>query len=282
MLEESAVYNGYTKLSVDIDGKKMVCYEKGKGEVTCIFSCGWAVPFPFSDMFEIANILSLHCRCVIFDRFGYGFSEITDGKRDFSSITRETKALCKEANILGNVVFIGHSLATYHALDFAKSFPEMVKGLVLIDCYFADTVVGQSLFHVNKLIACYFLFLKKIGIINKMDNAKFKKILFGKRKVPDNVLQDSILITKERVYNKTVCSELNCAIKDLKHLRNGLNKLDSIPIIAVCRNLTYKSILSLKKHINSIFVMNMGRTSHFIHHEYPENIADQIIEKCIL
>ena len=79
------MYNGYTKSSVDIDGKKMVFYEKGAGEVTCVFSCGWAFPLPFSDMFEIADILSQHCRCIIFDRFGYTFSEITDSLLFFAS-----------------------------------------------------------------------------------------------------------------------------------------------------------------------------------------------------
>jgi len=274
------MYNGYKKSSMHIGGKELFFYEKGEGAVTCVFSCGWAVPLPFSDMFELADMLSSHCRCVIFDRFGYGFSELADGKRDFSAITQETKELCSNANITGNIVFIGHSLATFHALDFAKTYQGMLKGLVLIDCYFPDTAIGRTLFYVNKLIAYFFLLQKKLGLLNKMSDAQFRKVLFNKREITEAVLQDSIKMAKARAYNKTVRSELHYALKDLRHLKTGLDKVEDIPVTAICRNLTHKSILNLQKYMKNLHVVNMGKASHFIHHDYPGEVAEQIIKLC--
>jgi len=260
---------------------KMTYYEKGQGDVTCIFSCGWAVPFPLADMFELADILSTQCRCIVFDRFGYGFSESYDGKRSFSAITQETKMLCDSLNIFGNVVFVGHSLSTFHALDLTKCYPEMIKGLVLIDSYNFDSKIGRLSFNINWIIAYYCLFLKKLGIIEKMKDSKLKKVLFGQRLIPEDMAIDALLVTRKRLYNKTVRNELKCAINDLKFLYKDLNKLENTPVVAICRDTTFGNNCKLVNYIQNISIINVGKSSHFIHHRYPAKIAEQISKLCI-
>ena len=269
------MYNGFIKSNININNATMVCYEKGKGDTTCILSCGWAVPFPFSDMFELADTLSKTYRCVVFDRFGYGFSDSSNDRRGFSAITKETKLLCEELHISGNVIYIGHSLSTFHALDFAKTFPDMIKGLVLIDGYYFDSFLGRMLFGINWMSAYYFLLLKKLGLIDKIEDEKLKKALLGDRVIPDEILKDTLDISRKRLYNKTILSELSASIRDLKSLNSGLDALD-FPVVAICRNITYKN--NFKKHafLRKLSVINVGKSSHFIHYEYPEKIVDEV------
>ena len=253
----------------------MAYYEKGMGDVTCVFSCGWAVPLPFSDMLELAELLSGAYRCIIFDRFGYGFSDDGHGKRAFSTITEETKLLCDALGITGSVIYIGHSLSTFHALDFAKKYPEMIMGLVLIDSYNFSSALSRSAFAWNWLIAYYCVFMRKSGLISKIKDKRLKKLLLGHREVPEDILEDVLAITRKRLYNKTVRDELSAAIKDLKYLNIGLDKLD-MPITAVCRNASYRNNKKMSRHISAHRVINVGKATHFIHYEYPEIVSNEV------
>jgi len=281
LLEETFLYNGFIKSEITINDKNMTYYEKGQGDITCIFSCGWAVPFPFADMFELADIISTQHRCIILDRFGYGFSDCNDGKRNFNNITQETKMLCDRLNIQKNIIFVGHSISTFHAIDLAKSFPEIIKGLVLIDSYIFVSKIGRFSFNINWIVAYFCLLLKKLGILSKMNDSKLKRILFGHRLIPEDVAVDALLITRERLYNKTVRNELKCAINDFKLLYKNLDKLKSVPVIAICRDATFGNNRKLLNYIQNTTIINLGKSSHFIHHIYPIKVAEQISELCI-
>ena len=260
----------------------MAYYEKGAGEVTCVFSSGWAVPFPFSDMFEIADALSTKCRCIVFDRFGYGFSDDSTEKRDFPAITQETKALCDALQLSKTLVLVGHSLSTFHALDFAKRFPSMVKGIVLIDGYFFNGGIGRLLFYFNWVPAYCFLLLRKTGLLKKMDERTLKKALFGDRKIPNDIAKTAVAITRKRLFNKTVRRELTCAIRDLKRLKNGLEELKDIPVTAIARDVSYKSIRKLGEAMPDFTLVNVGKSSHFIHYEHNSFVVAQIERLCTI
>jgi pimeloyl-ACP methyl ester carboxylesterase len=270
----------FDRKEVLIDHKAMAYYEKGSGSVTCLFSCGWAVPFPLSDMFELADAMSLSCRCIVIDRFGYGYSDSVDSNRTFSEITSETKLLIDSLEITGDIVFVGHSLATFHALDFANRFPQLIKGVVIIDSYF-NGFDGESLFKFNWIRVYYHLLLQKLGVFRRASDGKLTKILFGDRIIPENIVADSLIAFRKGIYNKVVRSELKWSIKDLKHIYDNMKNLKNIPVVSICRNITYRSNKIYGDYIPNYKLVNVGESTHFIHHIHLQKVIDEITELCI-
>jgi pimeloyl-ACP methyl ester carboxylesterase len=232
-------------------------------------------------MFELAEELSSNCRCVIFDRFGYGFSDVSDNSRTFSQITKETKLLFEALNVTNNIVFIGHSIATFHALDFANSYPQLIKGVVLIDSYPFNSSGGRFLFNINWVIAYCLLLFRKLGVLNKISDKNLTKLLFGKRNMPESIVTNSLIALRKGLYNKTVRNELKCAISDLKYLYANTKNLSNIPVVSICRGITYKFNKKYRDYITNYSLVNVGKSTHYIQHVHMKQVASEILKLCM-
>jgi pimeloyl-ACP methyl ester carboxylesterase len=78
---------------------------------------------------ELANTT----RVLTYDRAGYGWSEPADEPRTSEVIAGELKELIDKLEIRGPLVLVGHSLGGLLVNHFARLFPGMVGGVVLID-----------------------------------------------------------------------------------------------------------------------------------------------------
>lgn len=103
----------------------------GTGSPTVVFESGigqgkrnWAPVFnPVSDV----------TRAVAYDRAGYGQSEASESSRDGLQIVLELRDMLRVEGILPPYVLVGHSLGGTVVKLFAKTFPNEIAGVVLVD-----------------------------------------------------------------------------------------------------------------------------------------------------
>jgi pimeloyl-ACP methyl ester carboxylesterase len=110
----------------------------GTGPYTVVFESGlgsgkevWAPVF---------NALSAITRVVAYDRAGYGQSERSRRARDGGQIVEELRAMLQAENIPPPYVLVGHSLGGTIMKLFARTYPQEVAGVVLVDARDADFV----------------------------------------------------------------------------------------------------------------------------------------------
>ncbi len=103
----------------------------GVGSPTVIFESGigqgkrnWAPVF---------NKIAELTQCVAYDRAGYGQSEASDQPRDGLQIVLELRDLLQTESIAPPYVLVGHSLGGTVVKLFAKTYPQEVAGVVLVD-----------------------------------------------------------------------------------------------------------------------------------------------------
>ena len=103
----------------------------GHGSPTVVMEAGlghgkrsWGTIFP---------LISAVTQCVAYDRAGYGQSEASSQSRDGLQIVHELRALLKAQRIAAPYVLVGHSLGGTYMKLFAKTYPEEVAGVVLVD-----------------------------------------------------------------------------------------------------------------------------------------------------
>ena len=114
--------------------KSLVC--AGNGSPTVVFESGlghgkrtWGPVF---------NAIAAMTRAVAYDRAGYGQSESSRQSRDGLQIVLELRAMLQTEKIAPPYVLVGHSLGGTYMKLFAKTFPDEVAGVVLVDARHAE------------------------------------------------------------------------------------------------------------------------------------------------
>lgn len=78
-------------------------------------------------------MLSKQTQVCAYDRAGYGWSEPGPAPRTTDQIVGELFDLLVEAAIPSPYVLVGHSFGGYNAQYFAKVYPRLTAGMVLVD-----------------------------------------------------------------------------------------------------------------------------------------------------
>ncbi len=108
----------------------------GSGSPTVVFESGlgngkevWG---------SIFNEVSAVAHAVAYDRAGYGQSEMSQVPRDGHQLVRELRALLHAEDIKPPYVLVGHSLGGTIMKLFARTYPNEVAGVVLVDARHAE------------------------------------------------------------------------------------------------------------------------------------------------
>lgn len=87
---------------------------------------------------SVFGAISEVTRAVAYDRAGYGQSEASAQSRDGLQIVLELRAMLQTERIAPPYVLVGHSLGGTYMKLFAKTFPQDVAGVVLVDARHAE------------------------------------------------------------------------------------------------------------------------------------------------
>ena len=136
---------------VEVDGKNMSVYTEGpdgqadSSKHTILFLSGWGTESPYYDFKPLYSKLSDEYRCVVIEKFGYGFSDEIDGERDFDTILREDREALEKLGIEGPFVLCPHSLSGLEATLWAQKYPDEVEGIVGLDMSFGNNPKYKTL-----------------------------------------------------------------------------------------------------------------------------------------
>ncbi|MEJ8305605.1 alpha/beta hydrolase [Saccharibacillus sacchari] len=123
---------------VDVEGHRMHVYTeqksgKGVSEPTVVLISGWGTASPYADFSPLYALLREQASFAVVERFGYGYSDITDDKRKIDQITEELREGLIQAGVKPPYVLTAHSLGSLEAIRFAQKYPDEVAGIVTID-----------------------------------------------------------------------------------------------------------------------------------------------------
>ncbi len=102
------------------DGAPAMVIEPGIGDAGGVWS-------------PVVNAVMPYTRVVLYDRAGYGQSDVGPMPRGADRVVRELTAMLVNAPVEPPYVVVGHSLGAINALLYASEHPNLVAGLVLLD-----------------------------------------------------------------------------------------------------------------------------------------------------
>jgi len=114
----------------------------GKGSPPVIIDVG--VGESFQSWTSVVAEISKTTSVLVYDRAGYGQSEMGPLPRDAKNEAADLRTLVRKAKIPGPVVLLGHSLGALNMQVFAHEYPEDVIGMVLLDPPPRDWMAGRS------------------------------------------------------------------------------------------------------------------------------------------
>ena len=134
---------------VTVDGHDMCVYSGGTGNVTLVFLSGGGTCAPILDFQLLDSLLLDDYKVAVVERFGYGFSDVTDKSRRLDSVLEDTRQALKEAGCEAPYVLCPHSMSGLEALYWAQTYPDEVQAIIGLDMavpeYYADMKVNMPM-----------------------------------------------------------------------------------------------------------------------------------------
>ena len=118
---------------IEVDGHNMCVYSEGEGEHTLLFLSGSGTPAPILDFKCLYSLLDDDYRIVVIEKYGYGFSDIVDTERSFTTILRQDREVLEKAGIEGPFILCPHSLSGLEAIMWAQDYPDEVEAIIGLD-----------------------------------------------------------------------------------------------------------------------------------------------------
>ncbi|MEM9539208.1 MAG: alpha/beta hydrolase [Cyanobacteria bacterium P01_E01_bin.42] len=125
---------------IDIGSHKLHFYIKGEGKYTVIIDHSLGGIDGYFLIEELAKIT----RVCIYDRAGYGWSEMSLSPRSSGAIVRELNRALEKAEIEPPYILVGDSFGSYNARLYASQYPEKVAGLILTEGLHEKAMLDMS------------------------------------------------------------------------------------------------------------------------------------------
>lgn len=118
---------------VEVDGHNMSVYVEGEGKHTIVFLSGGGTSSPILDFKSLYTLLVDDYRIVVIEKFGYGFSDVVDDKRDIATVLRQSRTALEKLDIAGPYILCPHSMSGIEALYWAQMYPWEIEAIIGLD-----------------------------------------------------------------------------------------------------------------------------------------------------
>lgn len=130
----------------------------GRGKNVLVIETG--IGGPVYDWYSITHEIKEDFTIVLYHRAGYGKSEESNVPRTTRNIASELNNLLETIGIKDKFILMGHSFGGLCVQQYAKMYPDKLKGIILIDStsfnfkrlYMLNTPVMNSLIAVDKMV----------------------------------------------------------------------------------------------------------------------------------
>lgn len=213
---------------IDINGKNIHLYDSGNSDIPIVFASDIGTVVPYADFYPLHEKLSQNHRVMIYDKPGYGWSDITNSSRDIDSICEEIHTTLHANDIPGDedtyldpFIYVAQGMGALEAIRYAQLYPEDILGLVFIEgtspayCSDYNNIMIIESFMTNAL--------RNTGMMRLMKNSQFvARTLKDNPELPANIRALNRGLGLEMSWNRNVIAE------KLKLPDNGQTVLSAI------------------------------------------------------
>ncbi|MFC9414957.1 alpha/beta fold hydrolase [Bacillus mobilis] len=270
----------------NINGENMHLYAGGQGNVTVVFASGWGTPNPYVDFYPLYEKLAPHVKFAVYDRFGYGYSDTTDKKRDIDIITNEIHEILQASGQKPPYIFVGHSLGSLETIRFAQKYPDEIQGIVLLDSgspeyYYDDVETPMSGGFTNNLLintGVFRMLFHSDSVIEKS-----RKNRNGLKFVPDKLKEIDLTASLLKLKNDNIDDELRQSKTNAKIVLDDKQPFpfpltvltaDYLGATDEVWNKYEKEFTSWSLQAKQMVIKD---TDHYIHQFRPDLVADEIL-----
>ncbi|MEK4057881.1 alpha/beta hydrolase [Paenibacillus sp. FSL F4-0087] len=272
-----------------IHDENMHLYTGGQGNATVVLASGWGTANPYVDYYPLYEKLAPYTKFAVYDRFGYGYSDMTDKKRDVDTVADELHELLEVSGQKPPYVLVGHSLGSLETLRFAQKYPDEVQGIVMLDGgspeYYANdtddmaSVIGGFMNQFRIKTGLFRLTLQSDAIL-EASNANRNGLKF----VPDDLKKIDTTALLLNYGNANTVDELREMTANAKVVVDN-KKPFPFPLTILTADYfgasepiwdkTQAEFTSWSEHSKHVTVKD---TEHYIHQYHPDLVANEILE----
>ncbi|MGR8919422.1 MAG: alpha/beta fold hydrolase [Gammaproteobacteria bacterium] len=195
---------------------------QGAGAPTVVFDAG--LGGSSLEWTYVTERLRAVTRVCVFDRAGYGASQMGARPRTSSRIANELFLLLDDAGLEGPYVLVGHSFGGYNAQVFARRYAYLTVGVVLIDASHPEQVERFRAPPLNMITAPS----SRFGIV------KFRDPPPPHARLPASIKREIARRAKRWKTRRTLANEL-LAFRDSAAELKASPALGEIPLVVISR-----------------------------------------------
>ena len=251
----------------------------GSGSPTMVLLSGSGVSSSYTDMYSLWNLLSTNHHVFMMDRPGMGGSSDTKQKRDIDTLTRELDQVLKESGQEGPYLFVAHSMAGLQAIRYAQLYPENIYGIVFVDA--ASPEFCRQFKDPMKNMAYVLKLTRQTGLLRAVTWIPgMGEMLNSKQNLPPEIRELEKSIALKRLWNPAMINERK-EIQANGEIVANHGSLGNIPIRVISAgNNGFDGWLETQQYLLKLSTDStltvLEDAGHFIHHESPDIVVDQI------
>ncbi|WP_372663424.1 alpha/beta fold hydrolase [Cohnella sp.] len=285
--QDAKIYKPLGKL-YEVQGGKMHLSTGGQGDITVVFTSGWGTSNPTVDFYPLAEGLATHVKYAVYDRFGYGYSDITSAPRDVDTIVEEIHELLVVSGQKPPYVFVGHSLGALEAIRYAQKYPEEMKGIVMVEGGSPEYYESRKPLTVIPIVQRFLVKSGAARVLYHFDG--FAESLAdqknGLKLLPDSLKDLDRVSTLLKGANRNMIDEIRMSRENGRTIMAGTKPL-AIPITVLTADyfgkladdkawMDYEAALSSWSTAGKQILV--PGTSHYLHHYRPDIVIKEILE----
>jgi len=263
---------------IEVNGKNMHLYAVGNGENTIVLIPGHGTTSPYVDFQPLWSRLSKNHRVVVVERFGYGFSDITNRERSMENIIEEMHEALRLSGEKPPYTLVGHSLGGLISIAYSQAYGDEVSNIVMLDSLVPTAYLEFDTGKGMQIQALIGRALNSIGLnrLANMEAVYEVSEMNGYKEVPKELWDTNRYLFLRNYLNKNVRNELQALSEYGNYVSNGNNNYE-IPTLFISRpNINFKDkqteyIKKLKK--SQLIELEGG---HYLHQYFPNEIEEAI------
>ena len=214
--EKSLIRNQKFGQLIEVDGHNMSISVSGEGERTLVFMAGAGASAPIIDYTPFAERFNDDHKCVIIEKFGYGFSDDYDGARDVETRVRQSRDVLKAAGVNAPYILCPHSYSGLEAIYWAQNYPDEIEAIIGLDMAVPQSYDSYDEELIKSVISAdsFKRAIRDTGLL---------RLLVGNT-IPKDFTEETrqlIIALMCRTYgNQTASNEVNNIISDIKVIDN--------------------------------------------------------------